>query len=54
MYYDDNKQQAKELIGSLIIDGWTQTEIEDYFMCLGHDLFFLQEVVKPFFINPSP
>lgn len=47
----ENREKARELITKLIKDEWTYTEIATYFQCLGCSPFFINRVVKPFYIN---
>lgn len=53
MFYELYPDKAKELITSQIVDGWLYQEIKDYFYALGYDIFFIQSIVNPFFINPT-
>ena len=50
-FYELNKDKAKALIARQILDGWTHKEVKDYWYSLGYDIFFIQSIVNPFFIN---
>lgn len=50
-FYELNPNAAKALVAKQVFDGWTQDEIKEYFYNLGCGIFFVRDLVNPFFIN---
>jgi hypothetical protein len=51
LFYEENKQAARELVAKQILDCWEYAQIEEYWYALGYDIFFVTSVIKPMFIN---
>ena len=52
-FYEINKDKARDLVAKQIIDCWSYEDIRNYWYSLGYDIFFINSVIKPYFVNPK-
>lgn len=53
LFYEEHKDKARDLIADMIKYNWTHGQVKEYFYALDYNIFFIQSVVNPFFINPK-